>query len=139
MRISAEARNTITVYATDKDVRLDLADMCNSIDEVDALALCLYTIEQAKPVYTYSQYSAPKYPARRTKAFNELIANLAPYEQAIELEYINQQEHLISQTQAIKRGVTRTITAILQDVGIGKKRRYLMLPLLIETLKDTDN
>ncbi len=135
-KISEEQKSDVTYYLNTLDEKYDYKyklmykfdDILNTRAEVDAVMFCIRTIEESYPNYNYSLVSAPRDPARRSKAFAAIS------DDPVEVEYMNQVEPLFSQTMIIKHQIIDDVTFILKDANIGKNRRKKIIPMLISNI-----
>ena len=123
-------------YSQSLNLEDELADLCRTKEEVDAVVLCKHIIDDNREAYFHALAHQPKDTTGRQKKLNKLLT-----------EAENQQErddiilerkavyHWRSEVTDIKYDVLESCMKILEDVQIGKKHIAKLLPRLTEYLK----
>ncbi len=133
MRVSEEEKNRLCLYATKLGLRLDLAEMLNSTEEIDAALDAIKVIEDWIDPYHWTKSIAPDNSARRRKEFMKLYNQVEDKELLVS-EY-KALSPLKSQVKDIKHQAIYEAEEILKSTGIGKKRRDMIRPIFHEILK----
>ena len=115
------------------------ADVCTTKDEMDAVVLCLWIIDQERNDYHHAIVTAPHDQKKNQKALNNKLSGTATRQQHDDI--IRECEavyHTRSIVKAIKNELIDTCTRILKEAGIGKNKRELLIPRLTEHLMNED-
>ncbi len=137
-KISEANKNNITVYAKEADVRLDLADICISTAEVEAVIECLHYIDEERAAYHFAKHSAPSDATRLLKSFNKSIKGWNISQSEEELEYHHQIEPFASKVKHVKARLKKYFILVLKGANVGDIRMMKMIPLLFQELYDED-
>ena len=127
-------------YADSKGVRLDLAYICNTVEEIDAAKEADTMMQYHTYDYHMAKELAPHNPTRHRESFKTVFrAAKDDYERELLLSEWSSLSPLSSDVKYIKSDALRIAIGILLDANIGKKRIKKMIPILTDTLQDEEN
>lgn len=127
-------------YANSQGVRLDLADICNTIEEVDAAKKADEIMKTYTSTYYMVKELAPHNPTRHKGRFRQLYdAAKNEGEEELLVSEWRSLSPLSSEVIPVKAEALDVAIGILKDANIGKNRIEKMIPLLTDTLMDDEN
>lgn len=124
-------------YAQHHELDAVYADVCNSNDEIDAVLLCLWIIDQERHNYLHAQALAPKDEKGRQKTLSKLLLGTNPQQHQDILTEWTAVYHWRSEIKDVKYGILDSCNTILEATAMGKKRRERLLPRFTEYLLET--
>lgn len=138
-KTSEETRNKITIYSKDKGLRLDIADLCISVEEVDTVFQCYMHVMRNKLDYLTAKGNAPHNVSANLKAYNKELSKATTEEEENEIHfYTIQQYPLSSDVLDIKNEIFNYCKERMKESNIGRKRIKKILTFLRDALLDEE-
>lgn len=140
MKLSNEEKNKLTNYANKLGLRLDVASLLRSQEEMDQVKMILDDIASHAHKYSYAIYAAPKNPKRTKEKFEKKLKIAKDHQEKEDLyTEMRELEPIRSEVMTIRDDLMNTAKMMLIDLSIGKKRIDKIMPLLYDELKYGDN
>ena len=128
-------------YEYSQHIGLDdkYADLCRSIEEMDAVALCLFMIEGGTTGYLHAVAHRPKKPSQEIHKLGKELDGKSHQEKEDIIAEWRQVRHWRSFVMDERNSIMDPCKEVLTEAGIGRHRREKLLKLLMDELRSTDN